>query len=119
MKKNILVQIGERTEKQIVHHDEIWDDNGNLISGEWDEEREVVFPIMQAQNVDITPEEEADMNVEIPVPEQIQRLKEELAGYDYIGVKIAMGVATQEQYAKEIAYTETLRQSIRALEGEG
>ena len=54
--------------------------------------------------------------VDIPVEEQIRLLKEEISQYDYIGVKIAMGVATKEEYAKEIAYTETLREKIRKLE---
>lgn len=49
---------------------------------------------------------------------ELDRLKEELGTYDYIGVKIAMGVATVEEYAEQIAYTETLREKIRGLEGE-
>lgn len=48
---------------------------------------------------------------------EIQALKQELASYDYIGVKIAMGVATAEQYKEQIAYTEKLRAKIRELEG--
>lgn len=47
---------------------------------------------------------------------EIQMLKQELANYDYIGVKIAMGVATTEEYQKQIAYTEELRAKIRELE---
>lgn len=43
-------------------------------------------------------------------------LQNQLAEYDYIGVKIAMGVANKDEYAKEIAYTETLRKKIRELE---
>lgn len=50
------------------------------------------------------------------VEDQINILKRELEKYDYIGIKIAMGVATKEDYANEIAYTETLRQKIRELE---
>ena len=46
----------------------------------------------------------------------LDRLKEELATYDYIGVKIAMKVATVEDYTEEISYTETLRAKIRELE---
>lgn len=49
---------------------------------------------------------------------EISRLKAELETYDYIGIKLAMGVATKEEYAEQIAYTETLREKIRALEGE-
>lgn len=48
---------------------------------------------------------------------EIQMLKQELTNYDYIGVKIAMGVATTEEYQEQIAYTEELRAKIRALEG--
>ena len=48
---------------------------------------------------------------------EIQTLKAELANYDYIGVKIAMGVATTEEYQEKIAHTEKLRAKIRALEG--
>ena len=47
---------------------------------------------------------------------EIETLKTELATYDYIGVKIAMGVATKEEYAEQIAYTESLREKIRELE---
>ena len=49
--------------------------------------------------------------------EEIAKLKDELATYDYIGTKIAMGVATKEDYAEQIAYTETLREKIRQLGG--
>lgn len=38
-----------------------------------------------------------------------------LSSYDYIGVKIAMGVATKEEYANEIEFTELLREKIRKL----
>ena len=54
-----------------------------------------------------------------PTPEdRINSLKNELEKYDYIGVKIAMGVATKEEYADEIAYTEEIREQIRQLESE-
>ena len=48
---------------------------------------------------------------------EIEKLKQELATYDYIGVKISLGVSTKEKYADKIAYTETLREKIRELEG--
>lgn len=54
-----------------------------------------------------------------PTPgDRINSLKKELEKYDYIGVKIAMGVATKEEYAEQIAYTETIREQIRQLESE-
>lgn len=42
--------------------------------------------------------------------------KEELASLDYIGIKIAEGAATREDYKKELEYKETLRQKIRECE---
>lgn len=47
---------------------------------------------------------------------QIDERKAKLAEYDYIGVKIAMGVATREEYAEQIAETERLRAEINELE---
>lgn len=49
---------------------------------------------------------------------RINALKKELSEYDYIGVKIAQGVSTKEEYADKIAYCESLRQQIRELEKE-
>lgn len=66
----------------------------------------------------MTDEETAsyEASIKITDAEKISSLKEKLATYDYIGVKIAMGVATREEYAEQIAYTESLRQQIRELE---
>lgn len=52
----------------------------------------------------------------LAIEEQMATLKRELATYDYIGVKISMGVSTKEEYADKIAYTEVLREKIRDLE---
>ena len=49
---------------------------------------------------------------------QIDERKAKLAEYDYIGVKIARGVATREEYAEQIAETERLRTEINELENE-
>ena len=54
--KNILVKIGER--KEIIHHEAVIDpDTGEAITPGWDEE--VTIPVMEAQNVPMTEEEEA------------------------------------------------------------
>lgn len=71
-----------------------------------------------AQTVEMTEAEIAELQVAVSPEVQIEQLKAELARYDYIGVKLAMGVATKEEYAEEIAHTEVLRQRIRALESE-
>ena len=49
---------------------------------------------------------------------EIKAKKDEIATYDYIGTKIAMGVATREEYAEKIAYTEKLRDDINELESQ-
>lgn len=59
--------------------------------------------------------------IEPQIPENIRRieeLKKELATYDYIGVKIATGCATIEEYREQIDYCESLRREIRRLNGE-
>lgn len=71
-----------------------------------------------AQTVEMTEAEIAELQVAVSPEVQIEQLKAELARYDYIGVKLAMGVATREEYAAEIAHTEKLRQQIRVLESE-
>ena len=71
-----------------------------------------------AQTVEMTEAEIAELQVAVSPEVQIEQLKVELARYDYIGVKLAMGVATREEYAEEIAHTEELRQQIRVLESE-
>lgn len=47
---------------------------------------------------------------------EVDKLKKELAQYDYIGVKIATGVATIDDYKEQIAHCEELRKRIRELE---
>ena len=118
MKKNILVKVGERTETRTRTVPAQYDETGNRIAKEAVESYEVTVPVMQAQTVEMTVEEIPAVGVGISAEMQIQALKDELAAYDYIGTKIAMGVATREQYVEEIAYTETLRQRIRTLESE-
>ena len=47
---------------------------------------------------------------------KINELKRKLANYDYIGVKIATGRATKEEYAKEIAQMTEWANEINTLE---
>ena len=54
--------VSTRTEQRVIHHDAIWDDNGNIIAGEWDETVDVQVPVMGMVYRDATPEE-------VPEPE--------------------------------------------------
>ena len=47
---------------------------------------------------------------------KLESLYLEIKSYDYIGTKIATGVATIEDYAEQIAHMEELRTQIRELE---
>jgi hypothetical protein len=49
---------------------------------------------------------------------QLSYAKDEIIKYDYIGIKIATGVATIQDYVEEIAYMQSIRQVIRELEEE-
>lgn len=72
MRINELVKVGERTEQRVIHHDAIWDDNGNIVADEWDETVEVQVPVMGVVYRDATPEEIAEMErqqAELPPPE--------------------------------------------------
>ena len=65
-------QISTRTEQRVIHHDAIWDDNGNIIAGEWDETVEIQVPVMDLVPRDATPEEIAEFErqqAETPPPE--------------------------------------------------
>ena len=111
-------QIDTKIETKVIYHEAEYDENGELIKEAYEEEIEIEIPVMGTVYRYMTEEEIAEMSkiVEIPIEEQLRQLKKEISSYDYIGVKIAMGVATREEYAEEIAYTETLREKIRELE---
>lgn len=72
MRKNILVQVGERTETRIRTIPAQYSEMGELISDSYDETYTVTVPIMEAQNVEMTAEEIAEMEAmqaQMPQPE--------------------------------------------------
>lgn len=79
MKKNILVKIGEREEQRTRLIPAEYSETGELIREAYEETYTVIVPIMQAQNVEMTPEEIAEMeamqaNTPTPSPTPEQRL---------------------------------------------
>lgn len=71
MKKNILIKTGERTETRIRTIPAQYNEMGELIAEAYDETYTVTVPIMEAQNVEMTPEEISEleaMRVQIPEP---------------------------------------------------
>lgn len=61
-------------------------------------------------NINITWEEQQE------ILQKLDSLYLEIKSYDYIGIKIATGVSTIEDYAEQIAHMEELRTQIRELE---
>ena len=77
MKKNILVQTGERTETRIRTTPAQYNEMGELIAEGYDETYTVTVPIMEAQNVEMTADEIAELEAiqeqmpePVPTPEQ-------------------------------------------------
>ena len=73
MKKNILVQIGERTETRIRTHPAQYNEMGEMIADAYDETYTVTVPIMEAKNVEMTAEEITELEsiqASAPKPEQ-------------------------------------------------
>ena len=65
-------QVSTRTEQRVIHHDALWDDNGNIVAGEWYETVEVQVPVMGMVYRDATPEEISEFErqqAELPEPE--------------------------------------------------
>lgn len=72
MKKNILIKTGERTETRTRTIPAQYNEMGELIAEAYDETYTVAVPIMEARNVEMTPEEVAEMEAmqaQIPQPE--------------------------------------------------
>ena len=74
MKKNILVQTGERTETRIRTIPARYDEHGELIADAYDETYTVTVPVMEPRNVEMTAEEIAELeamqaNMPEPVPD--------------------------------------------------
>lgn len=99
MKINDLIKIGERIEQRVIHHDELWDDNGNIVANAWDETIEVQVPVMGMVYRDATPEEIAEMEraqAEMPEPEMTteERLDqvESVSDMAYINSELALAM---------------------------
>lgn len=93
-----------------------YDDDGNIISEERIETIQKEVPVMGMVYRDATPEEEAEMQIDIPIKEQIAQLKEQLSATDYKAIKYAEGWLTDEEYAPIKAERERIRNEIRELE---
>ena len=72
MKKNILIKTGERTETRIRVIPAQYNEMGEMIADAYDETYTVTVPVMEPRNVDMTPEEIAEleaMQAAMPEPQ--------------------------------------------------
>lgn len=70
--KNVLVKTGERTETRIRTIPAKYSETGDLIAEAYDETYTVMVPIMEAQNVEMTADEIAElerMRAQTPEPQ--------------------------------------------------
>ena len=79
MKTNLLVKIGERAEQRTRLIPAEYGETGDLIREAYEETYTVTMPVMQAQNVEMTHEEIAELeamqaNTPTPSPTPEQRL---------------------------------------------
>ena len=64
--------VSTRTEQRVIHHDAVYDDDGNNTVEAWDETVEVQIPVMGMVYRDATPDEIAEFvrqQAELPEPE--------------------------------------------------
>lgn len=73
MRKNILVQVGERAETRIRTIPAQYNEIGEMIADAYDETYTVNVPVLEARNVEMTAEEIAElerMQAQMPAPKQ-------------------------------------------------
>ena len=102
MKKNILVQTGERTETRIRTHPAQYNEMGELIADAYDETYTITVPIMEARNVEMTAEEIAELErvqaqMPAPAPTAEDRLTdvENVSDMAYVNAELALALIAE------------------------
>ena len=102
MKKNILVQVGERAEVRIRTHPAQYNEMGEMIADAYDETFTVNVPVMEARNVEMTAEEVAELEavqaqMPAPAPTAEERLTsvENVSDMAYVNGELALALITE------------------------
>lgn len=98
MKKNVLVQVGERTETRIRTVPAQYSDMGELIAESYDETYTVTVPVMEPRNVDMTPEEIAEleaMQAAMPEPQPTLEDCQAVADMAYVNSELALAMLNE------------------------
>ena len=102
MKKNVLVQVGERAETRIRTVPAQYNEMGELIAEAYDETYTVTVPVMEPRNVEMTPEEIAKLEamqaqMPAPAPTAEDRLTdvENVSDMAYVNAELALAMLNE------------------------
>ena len=98
MKKNVLVQVGERAETRIRTVPAQYNEMGDLIAEAYDETYTVTVPVMEPRNVDMTPEEIAEleaMQAAMPEPQPTLEDCQAVADMAYVNSEVALAMLNE------------------------
>ena len=98
MKKNVLVQVGERAETRIRTVPAKYSDMGELIAEAYDETYTVTVPVLEARNVEMTPDEVAEleaMQAAMPEPQPTLEDCQAVADMAYVNSELALAMLNE------------------------
>ena len=98
MKKNVLVQVGERAETRIRTIPAQYNEMGDLIAEAYDETYTVTVPVMEPRNVEMTPEEIAEleaMQAAMPEPQPTLEDCQAVADMAYVNSELALAMLNE------------------------
>ena len=98
MKKNILVQVGERTETRIRTIPAQYNEMGEMITEAYDETYTVTVPVMEPRNVEMTQEEVAEMEAmqaAMPEPQPTLEDCQAVADMAYVNSELALAMLNE------------------------
>lgn len=98
MKKNILVQVGERAETRIRTIPAQYNEMGELIAEAYDEIYTVTVPVMEARNVEMLAEEIAEleaMHAAMPEPQPTLDDCQAVADMAYVNSELALAMLNE------------------------
>ena len=104
MKKNILIKTGEHTETRIRTIPAQYNEMGELIAEAYDEAYTVTVPVLEARNVEMTPEEVAEleamqaaMQAAMPEPQPTLEDCQAVADMAYVNSELALAMLNETE----------------------
>ena len=116
MKKNVLIKIGERTETQRRIIPAIYDENSNIVTEETVEQYTVSIPIIESRNVEMTEEEIAEMQSQMPLIDYSEEVNNEIRKRYSVSQEFAIlrqKDEKPEEYAEYYAYCEECKKNVK------